>query len=185
MQLKMHRSPALPIPLIPPPPGFTIRTMRPGEESAFSYCCLGEFGIEAVSPEGFANKLGDIPFSEVFYVCRDDVPVGTATAQLKEEGPFLHYIAVHPDWRGKGLGKPLISAVLQRHAALGREAQGCSLTTDDFRLAAINTYLKMGYLPVLWSGDAEERWRALMGLLGLERLEAYGGDTEERVWVGI
>jgi len=176
MQLKMFRPPALPLPEISLPAGFSIRAMRPGEESAWSYCCLGEFGIERVSPEGFEAKIGDIPVSEVFYICAGGRPVGTATAQLKDGMPFLHYIAVHPDWRGKGLAKPLIAAVLQRHGALGRGSLGCFLTTDDHRLAAINTYVRMGFRPVLWSDDAAERWHKVMGLLGIDQPEAYGED---------
>ena len=177
MQLKMFRPPAVPLPE-PPPPGFAIRSMRTGEESAWSYCCLGEFGIEEVSPHGFYNKIGDIPISEVFYICADDRPVGTATAQLLDGMPFLHYIAVHPDWRGRGLAKPLITAVLRRHEALGRGGLGCFLTTDDPRLPAINTYVKMGYRPVLWSGDAVERWHKVMTQLEIPVLEAYGEDGE-------
>jgi len=171
MQLKMYRPP-LPIPEIPPPPGFTIRSMYPGEESAWSFCCLGEFGIEHVSPDGFHAKMGGIPLSEIFYICDEsDQPVGTATAQLLDGQPFLHYIAVHPDWRGRGLAKPLMSAVLRRHAALGRA--GCYLTTDDFRLPAISSYVQMGYRPVLWSDDAQPRWRVVMAQLGIDALEMY------------
>ena len=185
MQLKMFRPPALPLPEISLPAGFSIRAMRPGEESAWSYCCLGEFGIERVSPEGFEAKIGDIPISEVFYICADGRPVGTATAQLKDGMPFLHYIAVHPDWRGNGLAKPLIATVLQRHSALGRAALGCSLTTDDPRLPAINTYVKMGYRPVLWSDDAAQRWCAVMALLGLGMLETYAetGERNEAIYL--
>jgi GNAT superfamily N-acetyltransferase len=91
--------------------------------------------------------------------------VGTATAQLLNGEPFLHYIAVHKDWRGRGLAKPLMSHVLARHAELGRA--GCYLTTDDHRLPAINSYLQFGWQPVLWSDDAQQRWEALYEQLGV------------------
>jgi len=179
MQLKMFRPPDLPLPDFPPPQGFSIRAMLPGEEEAWSYCCLGEFGIGEVSPRGFREKIGDIPPSEVFYICAEgDRPVGTATAQLLDGRPFLHYIALHPDWRRRGLARPLICAVLRRHAALGRS--GCYLTTDDPRLPAIHTYIKMGYLPVLWSDDAAGRWRDVMAKLGIDALETYRTDGESR-----
>lgn len=177
MQLKMYRPATLPPPEFDPPPGFTIRAMLCGEESAWSYCCLGEFGIEEVSPQGFLNKMSGIPISEIFYICdARGNPVGTATAQLNNGAPFLHYISVHPDWRGRGLAKPLISAVLRRHTALGRA--GCYLTTDDPRLPAINAYIALGYRPVLWSDDAAERWLKVMAQLGIPHLEAYGEDGE-------
>jgi len=174
MQLKMHRPP-IAVPVIPPPPGFAVRNMRPGEESAWSFCCLGEFGIEAAAPEGFhAKDMREQPFSEIFFICgQDDRPVGTATAQLLDGKPFLHYISVHPGWRGRGLAKPLMSAVLARHAQLGRA--GCYLTTDDHRLPAINSYVQMGWRPVLWSEDAATRWKKVLALLGIDALEAEEG----------
>ena len=189
MQLKMYRPPHLPLPNIPPPAGFAIRAMRPGEEAAWSFCCLGEFDITQATAEGFHKKMHDQPLSEIFFICGEDDtgapgkpacwggrPVGTATAQLLEGKPFLHYIAVHPDFRGRGLAKPLMSQVLARHAELGR--RGCFLTTDDPRLPAINSYVQLGYCPVLWSDDAAPRWHSVMRQLGLARLEAYGDDGE-------
>jgi len=177
MQLKMYR-PNITPPDIPPPPGFAIRNMLPGEEPAWSFCCLGEFGIEQATPEGFyAKSMEEQALSEIFFICNaDGQPVGTATAQLKEDKPYLHYISVHPGWRGKGLAKPLMSAVLQRHAALGRG--GCYLTTDDPRLPAINSYVQLGWRPVLWSEDAVPRWQKVMALLGINALEAYNEKEE-------
>ena len=172
MQLKMYRPPQLPLPDIPPPAGFFIRAMRPGEEAAWSFCCLSEFGIEQLGPAAFREKMHDQPMSEIFYICgEDDRPVGTATAQMLDGRPFLHYIAVHPGFRGRGLAKPLMSAVLARHAELGRA--GCFLTTDDPRLPAINSYVQMGWRPVLWSADAVPRWKEVMRLLNVEQLDTY------------
>ena len=36
-----------------------------------------------------------------------------------------------------------------------------SLLTDDFRLAAVKTYLDLGWKPWLYLDDMEGRWRAL------------------------
>jgi len=172
MQLKMYRPPHLPLPNVPPPAGFSIRAMRPGEEVAWSFCCLGEFDITQATAEGFRLKMHDQPLSEIFYICgEDDHPVGTATAQMLNGQPFLHYIAVHSDFRGRGLAKPLMSRVLARHAGLGRA--GCYLTTDDPRLPAINSYVQFGWCPVLWSEDAVSRWKEVMRLLNIDRLDTY------------
>ena len=177
MQLKMYRPPNLPLPHVPPPAGFVIRGMRPGEEAAWSFCCLGEFDITRASAEGFRLKMHDQPLSEIFFICgEDDRPVGTATAQMLGGEPFLHYIAVHADFRGRGLAKPLMSRVLARHAELGRA--GCYLTTDDPRLPAINSYVQFGWRPVLWSNDAVPRWQNVMAQLGIAKLEAYGAGGE-------
>lgn len=168
-QLKMWRPDSLPIPSTVVPAGFTLRTMRKGEEAAWSFCCLGQFGVEEATVESFYSKMdmSTILRSEVYFICENDRPVGTATARRKDGEPYLHYIAVHPDWRGKGLGTPLISAILAHHAAHGR--RGCFLTTDDFRVPAVKLYLNMGYMPVYWSDDADERWTKLAEALGIAK----------------
>jgi GNAT superfamily N-acetyltransferase len=160
-QLKMHRSAGLALPNIAPPAGFHMRGMREGEQTCWSQICLGEFDITEPSLDWFMKKMHDQPMSEIFFICNEaDIPVGTATAQMLDGEPFLHYIAVHPEARGRGLAKPLMAAVLARHAALGRA--GCYLTTDDPRLPAINSYLQFGWEPVMWSDDAQERWEKVM-----------------------
>ena len=49
------------------------------------------------------------------------------------------------------------TAVMQRYASAGY--RHVYLKTDDWRLPAIKTYLKLGFLPFLFAPDMEERWR--------------------------
>jgi len=45
------------------------------------------------------------------------------------------------------------------------------ISTDDFRLPAIKTYLDAGFRPVLWSdpdSDQRGRWDAVIAALGYE-----------------
>ncbi|MBR5519904.1 MAG: GNAT family N-acetyltransferase [Clostridia bacterium] len=176
MQLKMWRPADMPIPDYTVPEGFSIRVMRDGEQAMWSYSCLGEFNVEEVTEAPYQRTMGDFPIDHVYFVCnKDDHPVATASCQVKEGGlPFLHYIAVNPDYRGCKLAKPLITAVLKRHVEEDR--YGCFLTTDDRRLPAIKTYLTMGYRPVLWSDDARERWETALKNVGIESVPAYNPD---------
>jgi mycothiol synthase len=174
MQLKMYRPAKLEIPVIEPPKGYTIREMRPGEEAEWCRCCIGEFGVTEASEEVYYSKMdkNEVVPGNVFFACSGDRPVGTATALEYSPGvAYLHYIAVNPEHRGKGLTYPLISKVLLRHREQGR--LGCFLTTDDFRIPAVKSYLKFGYLPVLWSDDARERWERLGAMLGYDRIPAF------------
>ena len=173
MQLKMFRPADAEIPIIPVPDGFTIREMRPGEEPCWCFCCQGEFGVEDEAVETFNRKMLEPSYvrENVFFTCRDDKPVGTATARSCDGEAYLHYIAVNPCARGHKLAKALISTVLQRHAEQGRF--GCFLTTDDFRVPAVYTYLTIGYIPVLWTDDARERWEKMLALYGMKSCPAY------------
>ncbi len=175
MQLKMYRPETLALPEIVVPEGFTIREMRPGEEACWSYCCMGEFGVDTLSEEAYLRKMASdssVEMRNVFYACRNDEPVGTATAKCSEEGhPYLHYIAVNESARGHRLAYALIATVLHRHAENGR--LGCFLTTDDFRVPAVKSYINMGYLPVLWTDDARERWEKMLRIYGMKSIRAY------------
>jgi len=111
------------------------------------------------------------PYEDVIFV-RD--PAGGAVASIcavkhGEEQGYIHMVAAHPASRGKGIGHAMLAYALEK-----LEARGCTysiLTTDDFRLPAIKTYLDAGFRPVLWSdpdSDQRGRWDAVIAALGYE-----------------
>jgi len=69
---------------------------------------------------------------------------------------WLHYLAVLPKHRQKGLGTALVVRVLQLLKDMGYP--DVWLATDDFRLPAIRTYLSLGFEPVCQDKSHEERW---------------------------
>ena len=74
-----------------------------------------------------------------------------------------------PECRGLGIGHAMLSFALEQMTE-----RGCThavLTTDDFRLPAIKTYLDAGFRPVLYrdpESDMRERWHAVIAALGYE-----------------
>lgn len=58
----------------------------------------------------------------------------------------LHWLAIHPDWQGRGLAKPLISAAL---TLLAQHHDSAYLMTQIERQAAIHLYQKFGFEPVI------------------------------------
>ena len=84
----------------------------------------------------------------------------------------LHnYTGLHPSWgelgwlagdpahSGKGLGMAVAAAVTTRLIDAGY--RHIHLYTEDFRLAALKTYLKLGYIPLLYTPEMPERWEAI------------------------
>ena len=70
----------------------------------------------------------------------------------------LDYVCVHPEHRGQGLSLGVCAAVLQYFRVQRYENAGLStlpILPDDHRLAAIKTYLKLGFLPVMDKETAE------------------------------
>ncbi len=68
--------------------------------------------------------------------------------------------------RGRKLGRAVCARVLQY-----LKENGCTqivLTTDDFRIPAIKTYLSLGFQPVQNNEEMRRRWGAILSRLGEE-----------------
>jgi mycothiol synthase len=88
--------------------------------------------------------------------------VATALAEHKPQplhpfGGELGYVAGDPAHRGKGLGLAVCAAAVARLLRAGYRS--IYLCTDDHRLAAIKTYLRLGFKPLLHKNGMEDRWR--------------------------
>ena len=166
-QLMMYR-PDAPVPEYDLPADYRVRNLKHGEEHLFCRACIGSFTEDENTENYYRMMKTGVNIENVYvieYTGSENLPdiAGTATAQYINTNPYLHYVAVRPEHRGKRLIYPVCAAVLRRHAELlGR---GCFLTTDDQRVPAIASYLHMGYLPVLWTEDAAERWDKVCALL--------------------
>ena len=75
----------------------------------------------------------------------------------------------HPDFRGKHLGKAASVAAMHHLYRAGYRA--FSLLTDDFRAAALKTYLSLGWRPWLYLEDMEERWRKIAEVLNMNYVD--------------
>jgi predicted dehydrogenase/GNAT superfamily N-acetyltransferase len=85
-------------------------------------------------------------------------------SELHPRGAELGWVAADPEHRGKGLGLVVCAAAVRRMLSAGYAR--IFLLTDDFRLPAIKTYLKLGFRPLLFTERMEERWRAVCAELG-------------------
>ena len=105
--------------------------------------------------------------------------VATATAlhsprALHPCGGELGWVAADPAHRGKGLGLAVCAAATARLIRAGYK--NIYLRTDDLRVPAIKTYLKLGYEPLLCAEGMVARWQRLYEQLGLAVPE--GGFTQ-------
>ena len=93
---------------------------------------------------------------------------GAETTDMPEhpEVGVLGWVMTHPELRGYSLGKSVSVAAMHRLYQEGYRA--FSLLTDDFRVAALKTYLSLGWKPWLYMEDMEERWRAIAANLKMD-----------------
>ena len=95
--------------------------------------------------------------------------VAAASAEkriLPLDPPFdasLGWVIAHPDFRGKKLGKLVCTTVTRKLIVEGYAK--LVLSTDDFRIPAIATYLNIGWLPWLYEPDMQERWQNVLKTL--------------------
>ena len=180
-QLKMCRVMIGDIKTYELPFGYTVENYKSEEEkAAWIECCRGgrlideNAGIKAFDSSITAMKEID-PYKDVFFLKHNGVIVGTATGFVFDSGDGdLHMVGIRTDHRGKGLCKYLISAVLQK---LHRDGvKRVFLTTDEFRVSAIKSYLTAGFLPVDCDTDMKERWKKVISDLCIKSVAMYDAD---------
>ncbi len=144
------------------PKGYSLRTYREGDERYWARIISRAFGTEC-SASVFAREIAEKEAfrpERVFFLTHKGEPVGTATAWTKPElgrlSGYVHMVAIVPEHTRKGLGKVLTWTVL---SYFKKEGFGSAfLHTDEHRLAAIKTYLELGFEPVIREEDARRRW---------------------------
>ena len=93
--------------------------------------------------------------------------VATFTVICDYDAPkagYIHMVACKDSARGQGIGKwmsDMAVYLLKQH-----NMETAHLTTDDFRIPAIKTYLYGHFVPTFADEDHQERWRVIFDQLG-------------------
>jgi mycothiol synthase len=147
------------------PSGYALRTYRPGDEARF-YEVMARAGWVGWDEDRLAPWLARILpngwFFAVHEASQNIVATAMAVHSHSEFHPFggeLGWVAADPAHTGKGLGMAVCAAATARLIAGGY--RNIHLYTEDFRLPAIKTYLKLGYEPFLYAPDMPQRWQIL------------------------
>lgn len=93
-----------------------------------------------------------------FFIVKDGVAAATITVICdyeKKEG-YIHMVACKEQFRGLGFGNLLNEIAVEALKNEGMES--AYLTTDDWRIPAIKTYLKYGFTPDISTDNFKERW---------------------------
>ena len=172
-QLCMRRSSLGGLGQVVPPVGYSIRTSRDGDAAHWARIVRESFEEDGYTAAYFESRMkGDEAYrpDRVFFVCAPDgPPCATASAYRRDSfGPhtgYLHYVAVCPEHAGRKLGFAVSLAVLHKFRA---EQLSCAvLQTDDFRLPAVKTYLRLGFVPSIVHDNQPARWAAVYVQLGI------------------
>jgi mycothiol synthase len=168
--MRRSRLDALPA-LMEPPVGFVLRLAHDDDREPLAAVLAAAFPEMAWDATRVDSEFLDDPnVPATFVVEYDGQVVATASALFEADSApatgVVHWVAVHPAQAGKRLGYIISLAVLHEFARRG--CRDALLRTDDHRLAAIRTYLNLGFLPDHEDPTHLERWVRVN-----ERLAAY------------
>jgi ribosomal protein S18 acetylase RimI-like enzyme len=137
---------------LPLPPGYTIRSFRPGDETTWARVetLAGEFADESTALLRFHSEFGgyESDLQQRCFFLQDSAgeAIGTIMAWFGEcEGRRIgriHWVAIVPDYQGKKLAKPLLTYALSELSKYHQEAY---LTTQKDNERAIRLYEKFGF----------------------------------------
>jgi mycothiol synthase len=152
------------------PPGYALRTFRSGDEVAWiAMLNTGEFRRwDRQRLEHFlAGERAAVPRDGIFFATYDDRPVASACTCLHAapggDVPEVGWVIADPEHRGHGLALQVCRAVLGYMGNLGHDY--AYLLTEDFRVPALATYLKLGFEPEMQDETQPARWAAIRRLV--------------------
>ena len=165
MQLKMTRF-AGPVKEKALPDGYFFRLFDGSEREIDEWVRLCNFGLmEGSTRDTFFETVGNfenvVATRDCFFVIDPEGKyIASSTAVATPDGVGLvHMVASDPAARGKGIGHAMLAHTLSMLEERGMRR--VDLRTDDWRLAAVKTYLDAGFLPVLLDdpeSDHAARW---------------------------
>lgn len=161
---------------------FFSRYRGPEDVEPWLECCRDGLLEESDTETAFFRTIRDYPdvcmTDDVLFLDYEGRHVGTVTAIFHPDGCWgeMHMVALKRDFRGKGLGALLNQACIHKLETQG--ARYIELTTDEWRKAAVRSYLGCGFLPVEYDLGMPERWSALLKELGLSGVQMLNQSCE-------
>lgn len=148
------------------PEGYQLRQYQPDDETAYKDLFNLGFTSDALE-HTLAQALAD-GFFVIEHLASGHLVASCVAERACWDGGhergILGWLIGDPSHAGLGLGTIVAAEVTNRLAEEGYGDPG--LGTDDFRLAAIGIYLKLGWRPYLHLDDMEGRWRETYERLG-------------------
>lgn len=153
------------------PEGFMLRPMTVTDTTRYSKLRVSaEFGAwDKAAMKKYLNENalpGGALLLEYVKTRRFAASAGAEKYGDDPETGTLGWVMCHPDFRGNHLGYAVCLAAMYRLFYSGRRT--FTLLTDDFRLPAIRTYLKLGWHPFMADETMPDRWKAVAEKLQMD-----------------
>lgn len=151
-------------------PGYRLRAYQPGDEPRF-YEVMTLSGWPGWDDDKLRPWLARIPPRGWIMAIDEQSGQIVATCMCLHDHSNLHpfggeigWVASDPAHRGKRLGMAVCAAATARLIEAGY--RNIHLYTEHWRLAAIRSYLNLGYVPLFYLPEMHERWRVICEEVG-------------------
>ena len=167
MRVTMTRADLTNIPEYALPEGFYLRLFQAGEQVEWARVetAAGEFASEAKAMERWNSEFGPhlTEFEKRCVFLENDAGkiIGTTTGwygSLVEGDEIIgriHWVSLIPEYQGKGLAKPLLTAAMK---ILEKYHMAAYLTSQTTSYKALNMYEQYGFKPVIRDEQDAEAW---------------------------
>lgn len=142
------------------PEGFSFANYRRGMESDWTriMCSVAFFDApekaEKVFREDFLRFPQEAERRVFFILSPEKTPVASCSAWIEGDYRKLHWLALEPEYQGRGLGRAMAEKVLYFFQQAGEKPIYLDTQTSSHR--AVCLYLKEGFYPItVWRGKTE------------------------------
>ena len=163
-QLIMRKTDLSCLPQLVLPQGYSIHAHTEGMEAVWESIIASAFGSHF--DFSFLINAGNYHPKHVLYLNCNGQDIATATAVEHPNYPgegWFRMVGVRKEAHSNGYGKLIVLAAL--HVLHQRGYKSAVLSTDDFRISAICTYLSLGFRPVYCHESHPQRWEQLKSQL--------------------
>ena len=153
---------------------FTCRTFDGSDEDIDKWLEIVAHGLtgEKLAPDFFRKCMyehGELEYDKFFIVEADGDSAATLAVipnYEKKEG-YIHMVACKEEYRGRGIGTRMNAEAVRALHRAGMET--AYLTTDDFRIPAIRSYLRVGFYPDIIDEEHRARWDAIFEIINADK----------------
>ncbi len=165
IRVTMYRPTLDGLPQFPLPAGFALRWYQPGDRATWVRVQQAAEKLLPISDQLFDDQFSrneaELARRQVFLCAPDGAAIGTATAWFHASyrgrpSGRIHWVAIVPAWQGRGLSRPLLTAVGNRLRDLGHDQ--AFLVTSSTRLPALSLYLEFGFQPEITEPSEQRVW---------------------------
>lgn len=170
--ITMVRVSRRPFPQFGLPAGFSFAWYQPGCEHWWHHIQLRSDLLTRITHDlfwrAFGAARGELPRRQCYLLDASHAAIGTATAWFDpnyrgEPWGRLHWVAILPEYQGRGLAKALLTVVCERLRELHPDR--AFLRTAPQRLPAIQLYQKFGFVPEIHSTEDRRQWSRILSEL--------------------